>query len=201
MLSGGSVILGVAAGYLKGEYEALGVDFEERQRDTDEAIDALRGLEPERRRHQGPSLPAHGTACCRARSSRRTADLDRRQQPACDPARGGEARLDRSDHRHRQRPIRTAAIESVEDLEARVAYAREHMRAVRRTQPLDICFAPIGLALSGRNAASPEQFAALSRRLADLGVTWQALGLPAKTRAEWCERVSAFGARYLPTAR
>jgi probable F420-dependent oxidoreductase len=205
VLSGGRVILGVAAGYLKGEYEALGVDFAERNELTDEAIDALRlawgesGVDA-----KGRHFHAHGNTM-----------LPRPlQQPHPPIWIGGNSR--RAIRRAVEKAdgwipfptvgiasdrIRTAAIESVEDLEARVAYARAHAQAVGRSAPLDICFAPIGLTLAGRNAAPPEQFAALSRRLAGLGVTWQALSLPAKTRAEWCERVQDFGARMLAAAR
>src|SRR5437764_293431 len=42
VLSGGRVILGVASGYLKPEFAALGVDFDERNELTDEAIDVMR---------------------------------------------------------------------------------------------------------------------------------------------------------------
>src|SRR5712675_1003599 len=42
VLSGGRVILGVASGYLKPEFAALGVDFDERNDLTDEAIDVMR---------------------------------------------------------------------------------------------------------------------------------------------------------------
>jgi probable F420-dependent oxidoreductase len=205
VLSGGRVILGVAAGYLKGEYEALGVDFEERNELTDEAIDALRqawsesGIDT-----KGRHFHAHGNTM-----------LPRPlQQPHPPIWIGGNSR--RAIRRAVEKAegwipfptvgiasdrIRTAAIESVEDLEERVAYARAHAQAVGRAAPLDICFAPIGLALAGKNAAPPEQFAALTARLARLGVSWQALGIPAKTRAEWCERVSAFGDRMLAAAR
>jgi probable F420-dependent oxidoreductase len=41
-LSGGRLILGAAAGWLEGEFDALGVPFAERGPRTDEAIDALR---------------------------------------------------------------------------------------------------------------------------------------------------------------
>ena len=44
VLSGGRVILGVAPGYLKPEFAALGVDFDERNELTDEAIDVMRQL-------------------------------------------------------------------------------------------------------------------------------------------------------------
>jgi probable F420-dependent oxidoreductase len=40
-LSGGRMVLGVGTGYLKSEYFALGVDFEERNRLFDEALDVL----------------------------------------------------------------------------------------------------------------------------------------------------------------
>jgi probable F420-dependent oxidoreductase len=40
-LSGGRFILGVGAGYLRGEFKALGVDFEERNALFDEALDVL----------------------------------------------------------------------------------------------------------------------------------------------------------------
>ena len=42
VLAGGRVILGVAAGYLRPEFGALGVDFDERNALLDEAIDLMR---------------------------------------------------------------------------------------------------------------------------------------------------------------
>ncbi|WP_436771107.1 TIGR03619 family F420-dependent LLM class oxidoreductase [Yinghuangia sp. YIM S09857] len=41
-LSGGRVVLGVGAGHLRGEFDALGVTFEERGAITDEALDGIR---------------------------------------------------------------------------------------------------------------------------------------------------------------
>jgi probable F420-dependent oxidoreductase len=43
-LSGGRFVLAVATGYLKGEYRALGVDFDERNDLFDEAIEVLQGV-------------------------------------------------------------------------------------------------------------------------------------------------------------
>src|SRR5207245_8055946 len=42
VFSGGRVILGVAAGYLRSEFNALGVDFERRNELTDEYLAALK---------------------------------------------------------------------------------------------------------------------------------------------------------------
>jgi len=44
VLSGGRFILAVATGYLRGEYRALGVDFEERNDLFDEAVEVLFGI-------------------------------------------------------------------------------------------------------------------------------------------------------------
>ena len=43
-LSGGRFTLAVATGYMRGEYKALGVDFEERNARFDEAIEVIRGI-------------------------------------------------------------------------------------------------------------------------------------------------------------
>ena len=205
LLSGGRVILGVAAGYLRGEYEALGVDFAERNELTDEAIDALH-----RAWTEGGIAMAGRHFAARGNSM-----LPRPlQQPHPPIWVGGNS------HRAIRRAVekaegwipfatvgiasdrvRTAAIESIEDFEARAHYAREHARAIGRTRPLDICFAPIGLALQGRDPATPERFAEVSMHLARLGVTWQALSFRAKTRSEWCELVAKAGATLLPPAR
>ncbi len=41
LVSGGRFVLGVGAGYLKGEFRALGVDFDSRNRRFDEALDVM----------------------------------------------------------------------------------------------------------------------------------------------------------------
>ena len=94
-----------------------------------------------------------------------------------------------------------AVAPGVEDLAQRIAYAREHARAVGRSAPLVICFAPLGFSLKRSPEDTPERFAELAGQLAQLGVTWMAFGLPAATRAAWCERVREVGAALLPGAR
>ena len=44
VLSGGRFTLAVATGYMRGEYKALGVDFEQRNALFDEAIEVIRGV-------------------------------------------------------------------------------------------------------------------------------------------------------------
>lgn len=53
-LSGGRAILGVGAGHVRGEFAALGLSYEDRGRDLDEAIDAVRAaLSDEEPAHEG----------------------------------------------------------------------------------------------------------------------------------------------------
>ena len=88
------MILGVAAGYLKPEFAALGVDFDERNELTDEAIDVIRGVltTTERVEHEGRHFRSRGTTMRPRPATRLPADLDRRQQPRRDPARGRAGR-------------------------------------------------------------------------------------------------------------
>ena len=60
-LSDGRFILAVATGYLRGEYRALGVDFEERNALFDQAIDVMRGIWTEDDyAYEGHGFLAHG---------------------------------------------------------------------------------------------------------------------------------------------
>lgn len=205
VLSGGRVILGVAAGYLRGEFEALGVDVEERNELCDEAIGALR------RAWSEGSIELEGRHFAARGNSMLPRPIQRPHPPIWV---GGNSR--RAIRRAVEKGdgwipfptaglspsrIRTAAIESADDLAARVDYAREHARAIGRTAPLEICFAPLGLALHRPEEATPERFAAVARQLSALGVGWLALSLRAKSRAAWCARVCEIGAALLPAAR
>ena len=60
-LSGGRFVLAVGTGYLKGEYRALGVDFDERNRLFDQAIEVMRGVwSTDDFSYEGRDFTAHG---------------------------------------------------------------------------------------------------------------------------------------------
>jgi len=60
-LSGGRVILGVGTGHLQGEFETLGVDFRQRGKLLDEAIDLIAAaFTDEYPDHDGPRWTVHG---------------------------------------------------------------------------------------------------------------------------------------------
>ena len=136
-------MLAVAAGYLRGEYRALGVDFERAQRAVRRGARGAAGrVEHRRLRLRGP----HFTA---ARADRQPeagarADLDRRQQRAS-PASGWPATATagaRSPRRRRwpRRP-RRPSLETLDDLAAMIDDLRRLLdEAGRDPASIDIAF-------------------------------------------------------------
>jgi len=199
LLSGGRLILGVAAGYLEAEFAALGADFAGRNDAADEAIRAMRSAwsgEPFEvagpgatgRRHvqrpaplqrPGPPIWVGGNS---RRAIRRAVELGDGWVPFPAPTR-------LAGH------VRTAAMETPADLRAGIAYAREHARAIGRTAPLEICFVPFAFAMGAAPAApDPVRLADDAATLAEAGVTWLLFPLAAASRRAWCDAVAALGA-------
>jgi probable F420-dependent oxidoreductase len=205
VLSGGRVILGVGAGYLEPEFAALGVDFEERNALTDEALHAMKAAwagesvaldgvhfkvtgntmlpRPAQRPH--PPLWVGGNS---RRAVRRAVEQADGWVPMPNPARSASRR-------------RTPALESLDDLRAGIAYARDHGEAVGREAPLDIQFMPLGVDMF--SAGGLDDHRAVERmvesvaELAAAGVTWLAAGVPGETRAEFVDNVACYGEEIL----
>jgi probable F420-dependent oxidoreductase len=198
-LSGGRVLLGIAAGYLKPEFAALGVDFDERNALTDEAIDVIRGVfATDEYEHTGLHFRSRGTTM-RPRvppppiwiggnsrdAIRRAVERGDGWVPFPNPAAAARA-------------VRTPLLDSIEELERRVTFMREHAHEIGRTEPIDICFHPFSLT-DGYNAeAVRDELDVLAR----LGVTWCVFGAPAaNSRAEYFERASAFASDVMQHVR
>jgi probable F420-dependent oxidoreductase len=205
-LSGGRVIVGVGAGYLEPEFEALGVDFAERNDLTDEAILALRAawsgesvrargrhwhapgntMLPRPAQIPGPPIWVGGNS---RRAIRRAVELGDGWMPMPSPP-GSERRL------------HTPPLASLDDLRDRLAYAGEHAVAVGRTEPLEVVFMPAGLDMFTNAGLDAGRVVDSVAELAALGVTYLAVTLPGDTRSVFLDHVTAFGDRVLsPTAR
>jgi len=201
LLSGGRVIAGVAPGYLEAEFAALGVQFDERNALCDESITTMRRVwSGERVTLAGRHWAASGnTALPRPhqaappiwvggnsrRAVRRAIELGDGWLPFPAPSSAAGR-------------IRTAPLESLDDLERKIAELREQAAAAGRTRPLDICFVPFEMGLNDRvEGLDPERVIENTRGLEHLGVTWLAIALAARTRTEYCERVSNFGDQVL----
>ena len=182
-LSGGRVILGVAAGYLRPEFAALGVDFDARNGLLDESIALMRracsedGVAVE---HAGYStrgvtqLPhpepipiwIGGNS---TRAMRRAVEVGDGWSPFPNPPAAATA-------------VKTPAITNLDELAVRLGAARNYAEEVGRATPLTICF-------SAFSAADDHS------AFADLGVDWLAVQFAGcTTRAEWLDRLQEFAA-------
>lgn len=185
-LSGGRVLLGVAAGYLRPEFGALGVDFDERNELLDECIEVMRRVWTEdevafdgrhftaravtmRPRPANPPGPPIWIGGNSNRAMRRAVGLGDAWVPFPNPAAAARA-------------TKTPSITSMTELTDRLDAMRDHVKAVERTAPLDVCFAPFDL------DDDPADYAAV-------GVTWLAVQFEGiTTRAAWIDRMQEYAA-------
>jgi probable F420-dependent oxidoreductase len=197
VVSGGRLILGVAAGYLEGEYAALGADFAARNDVSDDALAAMKlAWSGEVVEHEGPGYRAAGNRMLPAplqkphpplwiggnsrRALRRAVEHGQGWSPfPVSPALG--------------RHTRTATLEKIEQLAARIDELREHAARRGRREPLDVIFIPFGQGMSPRALPDPDDFCEQAQRLSAIGVGWLSIGIPCPTRAAFCENVARFG--------
>jgi probable F420-dependent oxidoreductase len=189
VLSGGRLMLGAAAGYLRPEFGALGVDFDERNDLVDEAIDVIRlAWSGEDVAYQGRHFRARGVRM-------RPVPVSRPHPPIW---MGGNSRaaIRRAVERCQgwapfpsagiARAAKTAEVGGLDDLRPRIAYARSHAAEVGRTEPLDICWAI-------DRSAGPADVAELEAE----GITWATVGFAAEDRRSYIEALQRFADRAL----
>lgn len=197
-VSGGRVVVGTGAGYLRSEFAALGVEFDERNALTDEAIDAMTAAwsgepfdfagahftaenalalpRPVQRPH--PPIWIGGNSNLAIRRS-----VERAQGWLPMPSPAGATKL-----------LRTPPLETLDDLRDRMGYLRAHCEKVGRTDPVDVVFMPIGLDMFRDELPEAAPLVEHVREQADIGVTGLSITLPAPSRAAWLEAVEWFGA-------
>jgi probable F420-dependent oxidoreductase len=201
-LSGGRVILGIGAGYLEGEFEALGMPFDDRNEVTDEAILAMRAawkgesvamegrrfrasgntMLPRPVQQPGPPIWIGGNS---KRAIRRAVELADGWAPFPNPARSAARR-------------HTPPLQTVDDLWARIEVAREEAAAAGRTEPLEIIFMPLGLDMFTNAPVEPGPVIDGIRELVAAGVTYVCTSVPGDTRAEILANYAIFGEEILP---
>ncbi len=197
VVSGGRLIVGVAAGYLEGEYRALGADFEARNDVADDALRAMKAAWTGATvRYAGRGYEAKGNTMLPApiqqphpplwiggnsrRAMRRTAEHAQGWSPFPVPASIG-------------RRTRTAAIESPDALAARIRELRETAEGVGRRDALDVNFVPFGSGMHEKELPDADGFCEQAERLEEIGVTWLSVGIPCRSRAAYCENAARFG--------
>jgi probable F420-dependent oxidoreductase len=194
VFSRGRVTLGLGAGYMKGEYFALGVDFERRNDIMDEYIRAMKEA------WKGVEFSFKGTGY-EARGARMLpAPLQRPHPPLLI---GGNS------HRAIRRAVelgdawcpfftsgpvsatsRTAAMANESDLAEGIRYLREHCEKFGREVAPQIIVSSI--TSTGEKLSSAGLIDKIGR-LRDMGVSGAAVHIDGKTRAEWCDQAQRFG--------
>lgn len=195
----GRVALSVGAGYLKGEYRAMGVDFEQRNELMDEYIRALRvSLTGEEFTFEGTGYVAYGNRIIPGpvqkrlpiycggnakRAIRRVVDLCDGWNPFFTSTAGVFTET-----------TRTVAMTGEEDLATGIAYMREYCEQVGREDPPEIVLG--GLTSPGEKVENQLLIDRIGR-YGEMGVTTAAITVNGKTRAEFCDEAERIGAEVI----
>jgi probable F420-dependent oxidoreductase len=194
-LSGGRLTLGAGTGYLKPEYFALGVDFDERNELFDESLEVMRRTwTGEVVDHEGRHFNARGVRAL--------------PRPAQDPVPiwiGGNSRLTRRRVAERAqgwmpmpnppamaRTTRTPELSTNADLAEMLVHLREHAAAVGRTEPIDVMFMSSAGGAPGTSDFDPRARIDDLAEQAELGVTWHSVNGHEGSRQEAFDAMAAF---------
>jgi probable F420-dependent oxidoreductase len=198
VFSKGRVTLSVGAGYLKGEYKALGVDFDRRNESMDEYLQALKaawtneeftfegtgyqalGNRIQPRPVQDPHPPLYIGGNSR-RAIRRAVELADGWNPFFTTPQLSAT-------------SRSADLSTDEQLVESIAYLHAHCEKIGREKPPE-------LVLGGLNRPGErlEPAAMIDRigRYKELGITTAGANLDAPTLTEWCDRAEWYAAEVL----
>lgn len=195
-LSGGRFVLAVGTGYLKGEYRALGVDFDERNVLFDEAIEVMRGVwTTDDFRYEGRSFTAHGQTVNpkpsgpvpiwiggNSRLSRRRV-VEKADGWVPFPAPRGLAAT-----------ARTVPLETLDDLRTLLDDLwRQAESAGRDPSEIDVSFTTLTGGAPGDADFNPEAHLEAVAELAGLGVTWCMVGMPSDSVSHAVDALHRYG--------
>ena len=195
VFSGGRVTLSVGAGYLKGEYKALGADFDNRNDVMDEYILAMKAawtndeftfkgsnyealgnrILPRPIQNPHPPIYIGGNA---KRAIRRAVEFADGWNPFFTPAAISST-------------SRTTAMTTVDDLKQGLAYMHQHCETFGRATPPEVVLASINQV---GEILSPQQMLDRIGEYAQLGVTTVATNFHVDSRAEWLDKAEQFAA-------
>jgi probable F420-dependent oxidoreductase len=196
-LAGGRLTLGVGAGYLKSEFFALGVDFDERNSLFDESLEVCRlAWSGDRFSYEGMHFSALDVRC-----------LPTPLQTSLPVWIGGNSRL------ARQRVAsaaqgwlpqpnppsiaatrRSATLETLRDLELMLEELRDMASSLNRTEPIDVMFTSYEGGMPGSADWDRHARVADLRAQETLGVTWHQSNPIGATSIDILDMVKLYGA-------
>lgn len=195
-LSGGRFVLAVGTGYLKGEYRALGVDFDERNDLFDEAIEAMRGVWTiDDFSYEGRNFTARGQT------------VNPKPERPIPVWIGGNSRLSRRRvaavadgwvpfpaPRGLAATARTVPLETLDDLREMLDDLWHHVDAAGRDRAdIDVSFTTLAGGAPGDDDFNPDAHMEALDKLANLGVTWCAAHIPADSLSHAVEALASYG--------
>jgi probable F420-dependent oxidoreductase len=197
--SNGRVTLSVGAGYLKGEYRAVGAPFDQRNELMDEYIRALRvSLTGEDFTFEGTGYIAYGNRILPApvqkrvpiliggnakRAIRRVVELGDGWNPFFTEMKGIDTNT-----------TRTAQMAGPDDLRAGIQYMREYCEEFGRKDVPEVVLG--GVNAPGEKLSSQELVDRISQ-YRELGVTATGMTVEGRTRAEFCDNAERLGAEVI----
>ena len=198
VFSNGRLTLSFGAGYLKGEYFALGADFERRNETMDEYLQAMKAAwTGEEFNFEGTGYSARGNRMRprpiqtphpllyiggnSKRAIRRVVEMADGWNPFFTPAQVSST-------------ARTAAMTSELDLADGIAYMREHCEKIGRKDLPHIFLASI---TQPGEKWTPQQLIDKVGTFKEMGVVGAGISIDGKTRAEWCDNAERFGAEVI----
>jgi probable F420-dependent oxidoreductase len=202
-LSGGRFTLSVATGYQRGEYRALGVDFDERNRLFDEALAVIRGVwSTDDFAHEGLHFTATGQSV--NPKPRRVpvwiggnSALSRRRV-----ARTGDCWTPFPASATLARTARTPVLESIDDLVPMLDHLwRCVEEAGRDPDDIDVSMAALGCAAPGEDGFDPQRHLDALGALAEVGVTWTSTSVPGDGLARAVEALEQYAATVIAPQR
>jgi probable F420-dependent oxidoreductase len=195
-LSGGRFTLAVATGYLRAEYQALGVDFDQRNALFDEAIEVILGVWSENDfAYQGATFAASGQTA----------------NPKPDPLPpiwiGGNSRQSRQRvarygqgwspfpaPRSLARTTKSTPLESLADLRPMLSELWRFVEdAGRDPGDIDVSFGSGAGGNPADDSFNPDAQLEAVAELAELGVTWSGVGVPGDSLDHAIETLQRFG--------
>jgi probable F420-dependent oxidoreductase len=185
--SRGRVILGVAVGYLRPEFEGLGVPYDERAARLDTSLRLMKQAWADEtddnivtpRCVQQPHPPIWIGGNSTAAIRRAVAHGDGWSPFPAAPRTAAA--------------VDTASIADTATLASAITRYRALAAESGRSGPLDVCFTPFTHP-GHKNVVDPDALVAEAHELGEVGVTWLAFHLPAPSVGEFCDTVSTFGA-------
>ncbi len=200
-ISGGRMIVGVAAGYLRAEFAALGVPFEERNERLDEALGLLRRL------WAGEEVAGEGLGWL-ARGVQQLPVPVSDGSPTVWVGGNSTAAMRRAARfadgwspfptaPQLSKTAKTADISTIEELAERIGTFRRLCEDAGRDEPLDICFGSFSGARYATGEASSAELLDELGRLEDLGVNWITVTVPGDSVAAMVDGLERYAAEII----